>query len=109
MALYGMRGCLTKTNLPQKLSERKSFLFTSRRGAVIVSAPAEASAAGGSIKYIYETAYYDSHHAPRRFGAAGRLAATAAQALEAGVGRWFAPFTLGYDFTYAGTGKKGGY
>jgi len=28
---------------------------------------------------------------------------------ETGVGPWFAPFTLEYDFTYAGTGKKGGY
>ncbi|MEO8847095.1 MAG: iron transporter [Casimicrobiaceae bacterium] len=28
---------------------------------------------------------------------------------ETGVAPWFAPFTLQYDFTYAGTGKKGGY
>ena len=28
---------------------------------------------------------------------------------ETGVGPWFKPFTLQYDFTYAGTGKKGGY
>lgn len=28
---------------------------------------------------------------------------------ETGVGPWFAPFALEYDFTYAGTGKKGGY
>ncbi len=28
---------------------------------------------------------------------------------ETGVAPWFAPFTLDYDFTYAGTGKKGGY
>ena len=28
---------------------------------------------------------------------------------ETGVAVWFAPFTLDYDFTYAGTGKKGGY
>lgn len=28
---------------------------------------------------------------------------------ETGVAPWFAPFTLEYDFTYAGTGKKGGY
>ncbi len=28
---------------------------------------------------------------------------------ETGVGPWFKPFTLEYDFTYAGTGKKGGY
>jgi uncharacterized protein involved in high-affinity Fe2+ transport len=28
---------------------------------------------------------------------------------ETGVAPWFAPFTLEYDFTYAGTGKKDGY
>lgn len=28
---------------------------------------------------------------------------------ETGVGPWFEPFTLEYDFVYAGTGKKGGY
>ncbi|TBW57611.1 hypothetical protein EZI54_06095 [Marinobacter halodurans] len=28
---------------------------------------------------------------------------------ETGVGAWFEPFTLEYDFAYAGTGKKGGY
>jgi uncharacterized protein involved in high-affinity Fe2+ transport len=28
---------------------------------------------------------------------------------ETGVAPWFAPFTLEYDFTFAGTGKKGGY
>jgi periplasmic iron binding protein len=28
---------------------------------------------------------------------------------ETGVAAWFAPFTLDYEFTYAGTGKKGGY
>ena len=28
---------------------------------------------------------------------------------ETGVGPWFKPFTLEYDFTYAGIGKKGGY
>lgn len=28
---------------------------------------------------------------------------------ETGVADWFKPFTLGYDFVYAGTGKKGGY
>jgi len=28
---------------------------------------------------------------------------------ETGVGPWFAPFELEYDFVYAGTGKKGGY
>ena len=28
---------------------------------------------------------------------------------ETGVGPWFAPFTLDYDFTFAGIGKKGGY
>lgn len=28
---------------------------------------------------------------------------------ETGVGAWFKPFDLNYDFTYAGTGKKGGY
>ncbi|CAM5419779.1 iron transporter [Eoetvoesiella caeni] len=28
---------------------------------------------------------------------------------ETGVGAWFAPFTLDYEFVYAGTGKKGGY
>lgn len=28
---------------------------------------------------------------------------------ETGVGEWFQPFTLDYDFVYAGTGKKGGY
>lgn len=28
---------------------------------------------------------------------------------ETGVGAWFKPFELNYDFTYAGTGKKGGY
>lgn len=28
---------------------------------------------------------------------------------ETGVGPWFKPFTLQYEFTYAGTGKKGGY
>ena len=28
---------------------------------------------------------------------------------ETGVAPWFAPFKLDYDFTYAGTGKKGSY
>lgn len=28
---------------------------------------------------------------------------------ETGVGQWFKPFELNYEFTYAGTGKKGGY
>ena len=28
---------------------------------------------------------------------------------ETGVGPWFAPFSLQYDFVYAGVGKKGGY
>jgi uncharacterized protein involved in high-affinity Fe2+ transport len=28
---------------------------------------------------------------------------------ETGVGPWFKPFTVQYEFTYAGTGKKGGY
>ena len=28
---------------------------------------------------------------------------------ETGVGPWFKPFTLEYDFTFAGIGKKGGY
>ncbi|MEO6319128.1 MAG: iron transporter [Polaromonas sp.] len=28
---------------------------------------------------------------------------------ETGVGPWFKPFDLSYDFTFAGTGKKGGY
>jgi uncharacterized protein involved in high-affinity Fe2+ transport len=28
---------------------------------------------------------------------------------ETGVGPWFKPFTVQYDFTYAGVGKKGGY
>ncbi|MGI4814256.1 MAG: iron transporter [Janthinobacterium lividum] len=28
---------------------------------------------------------------------------------ETGVGPWFKPFTLQYDFPYAGIGKKGGY
>jgi periplasmic iron binding protein len=28
---------------------------------------------------------------------------------ETGVGAWFKPFTVQYDFTYAGIGKKGGY
>lgn len=28
---------------------------------------------------------------------------------ETGVGAWFEPFTVEYDFTYAGTGKKGAY
>ncbi len=28
---------------------------------------------------------------------------------ETGVGAWFAPFTVEYDFVYAGTGKKGAY
>jgi uncharacterized protein involved in high-affinity Fe2+ transport len=28
---------------------------------------------------------------------------------ETGVGEWFAPFTVEYDFTYAGAGKKGAY
>ncbi|WP_459617905.1 iron transporter [Bordetella sp. 2513F-2] len=28
---------------------------------------------------------------------------------ETGVGPWFEPFELEYDFVYAGTGKKGGY
>lgn len=28
---------------------------------------------------------------------------------ETGVGPWFKPITLNYTFTYAGTGKKGGY
>ena len=28
---------------------------------------------------------------------------------ETGVGPWFKAFDLGYDFTFAGTGKKGGY
>ena len=28
---------------------------------------------------------------------------------ETGVGPWFKPFSAQYEFTYAGTGKKGGY
>ncbi|KAI94504.1 membrane protein [Rhodomicrobium udaipurense JA643] len=28
---------------------------------------------------------------------------------ETGVGPWFAPFTVEYEFTFAGTGKKGAY
>lgn len=28
---------------------------------------------------------------------------------ETGVGEWFKPFTVDYEFTYAGTGKKGTY
>lgn len=28
---------------------------------------------------------------------------------ETGVGEWFKPFTVDYDFVYAGVGKKGGY
>ena len=28
---------------------------------------------------------------------------------ETGVGPWFKPLTVQYEFTYAGTGKKGGY
>ncbi|GLS05201.1 membrane protein [Chitiniphilus shinanonensis] len=28
---------------------------------------------------------------------------------ETGVGPWFKPFELNYEFTFAGTGKKGGY
>ena len=28
---------------------------------------------------------------------------------ETGVGPWFKPITLQYDFTFAGIGKKGGY
>ncbi|MDR3516976.1 MAG: iron transporter [Azospirillaceae bacterium] len=28
---------------------------------------------------------------------------------ETGVGPWFTPITVDYDFTYAGVGKKGGY
>ena len=28
---------------------------------------------------------------------------------ETGVGPWFKPFTIEYDFTFAGIGKKGGY
>ena len=28
---------------------------------------------------------------------------------ETGVGAWFQPFELNYEFVYAGTGKKGGY
>ena len=28
---------------------------------------------------------------------------------ETGVGPWFKPFTLDYEFVYAGTGKKGAY
>jgi uncharacterized protein involved in high-affinity Fe2+ transport len=28
---------------------------------------------------------------------------------ETGVAAWFKPFTLSYEFTYAGIGKKGGY
>lgn len=28
---------------------------------------------------------------------------------ETGVAEWFAPFTVEYDFVYAGVGKKGGY
>ena len=28
---------------------------------------------------------------------------------ESGVGPWFKPFTLDYEFVFAGTGKKGGY
>jgi len=28
---------------------------------------------------------------------------------ETGVGAWFKPFELSYDFTFAGVGKKGGY
>jgi len=28
---------------------------------------------------------------------------------ETGVGSWFAPFTLDYEFAFTGLGKKGGY
>jgi hypothetical protein len=28
---------------------------------------------------------------------------------ETGVGPWFAPFTLDYEFAFTGLGKKGGY
>ena len=28
---------------------------------------------------------------------------------ETGVGQWYAPFTVEYEFVYAGVGKKGGY
>ena len=28
---------------------------------------------------------------------------------ETGVGEWWAPFDLAWDFIYAGAGKKGGY
>jgi len=28
---------------------------------------------------------------------------------ETGVGAWFKPFTVEYDFAFAGVGKKGGY
>jgi periplasmic iron binding protein len=28
---------------------------------------------------------------------------------ESGVAKWWTPFTLGWDFTYVGVGKKGGY
>ena len=28
---------------------------------------------------------------------------------ETGVGAWFKPFAVEYEFTYAGIGKKGGY
>jgi uncharacterized protein involved in high-affinity Fe2+ transport len=28
---------------------------------------------------------------------------------ETGVGEWFKPFTVEYEFAYAGVGKKGGY
>jgi uncharacterized protein involved in high-affinity Fe2+ transport len=28
---------------------------------------------------------------------------------ETGVGAWWQPFTVDWDFTYTGTGKKGGY
>ena len=28
---------------------------------------------------------------------------------ETGVGPWFEPFTVEYDFVFAGTGKKGAY
>lgn len=28
---------------------------------------------------------------------------------ETGVGKWFEPFSVEWDFTYVGTGKKGGY
>ncbi|WP_240493099.1 iron transporter [Kushneria phosphatilytica] len=28
---------------------------------------------------------------------------------ETGVGPWYKPFTVDYDFVYAGVGKKGGY